>query len=361
MKTTGPEILIEALSALKRYLADVPFCTLEAEDNTHPTRDTGVDFTATLRLPDGNRLLGAHVEPSGQPRRARDAANLLLRWASQVPNAVPLFVAPYISPAAADILTRDGIGYVDLAGNCRLAFDRVYIRREDWPNKLAKRRDLRSLYSPKAERVVRLLLLEPKRRWKVQALAQAAGVSIGQASNVKRLLEDREWIGRVTGDGVDSSSSTGFVVTQPAKLLAEWAQNYRFNRNTVREFYSPDTLAQVEAKLTTACRDAGAEYALTGFSAAARIAPMVRYQRTTAYVAGSVDNIAARLGLKPVSSGANVSLLEPYDAGVFAGSREVEGIRIASAVQTYLDLLSFKGRGEEAAQAVLEQVIQPQW
>ncbi len=263
----------------------------------------------------------------------------------------------------------------------------VYIVRQDWPNRLVQRRELRSLYAPKAERVLRVLLLEPKRPWKVQALAQVAGVSIGQASNVKRLLEDREWIGRVAGDGAglgDASgygcgsgsgagfgdgsgdgsglaSGNGFVVTQPAKLLEEWAQNYRFDRNTVRDFYSPDALAQIEARLATACRDAGVGYALTGLSAAAQMAPTVRYQRATAYVIDSIDNIAGRLGLKSVSSGANVSLIEPYDEGVLAGTREMDGIRITSAVQTYLDLLSFKGRGEEAAQAILEQAIRPQW
>jgi len=65
--------------------------------------------------------------------------------------------------------------------------------------------------------------------------------------------------------------------------------------------------------------------------------------------------------LKPVNSGANISLIAPYDTGVLAGSREIDGIRIASAVQTYLDLLSFKGRGQEAAQAVLDEVIKPTW
>lgn len=384
VKQRSSQVIADAVAALRAYLADLPFGTLEPQESPPPD---GPDWIAKLRLPIGERLLILQAKTTGQPRTARDAANQLLRWAGEYPNAVPIFAAPYISAAAADILTREGIGYIDLSGNCRLAFDTVYIRRQDWPNQRLQRRDLRSLYSPKAERVLRLLLLEPKRPWKVQALAQSAGVSIGQASNVKRLLEDREWIGRLaevgagfgdgygygdgsgsgagfgdgTGDGSAYSSGNGFVLILPAKLLEEWAQNYRFDRNTVRDFYSLDTPAQIEATLAAVCRDAGAEYALTGFSAAVRMAPMVRYQRATAYVARTIDDIAARLGLKPVSSGANVSLIEPYDEGVLAGSRDVDGIRIASAVQTYLDLLSFKGRGEEAAQAVLAQAIKPQW
>ncbi len=348
VKHSESQVMAEAVLALQAYLAELPFGELEAQD----CPPDGPDWIGKLRLPTGERLLILQAKATGQPRGARDAANQLLRWAGEYSNAVPIFAAPYISPAAADILSREGIGYIDLSGNCRLTFDTVYIRREHWPNKQVQRRELRSLYSPKAERVLRILLVEPKRPWRVQMLAQAAGVSIGQASNVKRLLEDREWAGRA----VD-----GIVLSQPGKLLEEWAQNYRFDRNTVRDFYSLDTPAQVEAKLAAVCRDARVDYALTGFSSAMRMAPMVRYQRATAYVAGKVHDIAGRLGLKSVSSGANVSLIEPYDEGVLTGGRDVDGIRIASAVQTYLDLLSFKGRGEEAAQAVLEQAIKPQW
>ena len=348
LKSARSRVEAAAITALRDCLADVPLGSLEQQQST----STGPGWIGKFRSPAGEWVLLLEAKPSGQPRFARDAANQLLRYAGQYPNAVPVFAAPYISPAAADLLAREGIGHVDLAGNCRLVFGTVYIRRQDWPNKLVQRRELRSLYSPKAERVLRALLLEPHRPWKVQPLARAAGVSIGQVSNVKRLLEDREWIGR---------EGRGIVLREPAKLLEEWGRNYRFDRNTVRDFYSLDTPVQVEARLAAACGDAGAEYALTGFSAAARLAPMVRYQRSTAYVGAQVDDISARLGLKAVSSGANVSLIEPYDGGVLAGSRDVDGIRIASAVQTYLDLLSLKGRGEEAAQAILEQAIRPQW
>src|SRR5439155_948817 len=147
-----------------------------------------------------------------------------------------------------------GIGYVDLAGNCRLSFDQVYIRREGRPNPYIQKRDLRSLYAPKAERVLRVLMAHPYRQWKLTTLAREAEVSLGQAYNVKKLLRDRE-----------------------------------------------------------------------------------------------------------VSSGANLRLIEPYDDGVFYGAREVEGASVVSPAQLYLDLLNTAGRGEEAAAALLEQVIKPQW
>jgi Transcriptional regulator, AbiEi antitoxin, Type IV TA system len=80
-----------------------------------------------------------------------------------------------------------------------------------------------------------------------------------------------------------------------------------------------------------------------------------------AYVDGDAGDVAASLGLKPVSSGANVTLLEAYDAGVFYASQEIKGARVVSPVQLYLDLMSFRGRGEEAAAAVLEKTIGAEW
>ena len=86
------------------------------------------------------------------------------------------------------------MGYVDLAGNCHLAFGQVFIRKECRSNPYVQRRDPRSLYSPKAERVLRVLLSNPNRAWKTEALSAEARVSLGQVANVKRLLADREWI-----------------------------------------------------------------------------------------------------------------------------------------------------------------------
>jgi hypothetical protein len=39
----------------------------------------------------------------------------------------------------------------------------------------------------------------------------------------------------------------------------------------------------------------------------------------------------------------------------------VEGAPVVSPVQLYLDLAQTKGRGEEAAAAILEEVIKPIW
>jgi len=49
------------------------------------------------------------------------------------------------------------------------------------------------------------------------------------------------------------------------------------------------------------------------------------------------------------------------DQAVLAGSQVVDGIRVTSPIQVYLDLRGFRGRGEEAAEAVLRGAVKPTW
>ena len=233
-----------------------------------------------------------------------------------------------------------------------MSFDGIFIEREGKPNKFAEKRDLGTLYSPKATRVLRMLLCEPGRSWKVTELAEAADVSLGLVSNVKKLIADREWL---------DAGRRGLVLSRPLELLKEWSESYSFQQNEARDYYSMKTPAKIEAALATLCAERNVQYALTSFSAAVRMAPAVRYQRAFAYVACPAEDIAPALGLKEVSSGANVTLLSPYDAGVFAAGKEYDGVRTVCPIQAYLDLVTCKGRGEEAAAAILEEVIKPQW
>ena len=228
----------------------------------------------------------------------------------------------------------------------------MYIEQTGNQNPFSLKRDLRSLYSPRAERVLRVLLNGPGRAWKTQELSLEAGVSFGQVSNIKKLLSDREWIER---------SSKGFTLKEPEKLLTEWAENYSYRKNTIREFYTLKSLAEIETEIATVCTENKVKYALAGFSGAARIAPFVKYQRAMAYTDSSVEKIISLFSLKEVTTGANVLLFTPYDEGVFYGVKEIDNVRTVSPVQLYLDLINMKGRGEEAANEILGKVIKPAW
>ena len=352
MKIDEKNIIGKIEDSLRACLQRVPFLEIDSLERGINLGDAPVDIVADVRVAKQRQRLVIEVKSSGQPRVARTAAYRLARVLESAPGLYGVFGAPYISPRTAEICVQEKIGYLDLAGNCRLAFGQVYIEQQGNPNPFAEKRDLRSLYSPKAARVLRVLLTDPKRPWRTQALAEEANVSLGQVANVKSLLEDREWLG---------SSDAGLMLKDPGSLLTEWSENSNYRKNVPRNYYTLKSIAEIEADLAVACDGEGIKYALTGFSGAARYAPSVRYQRTMAYVSRDVERIAKNLSLKEVTSGANVTLLTPYDEGVLYAARSNEGITIASPVQVYLDLLGMKGRGEEAANAILDEVIRRSW
>jgi hypothetical protein len=262
---------------------------------------------------------------------------------------VGCFKRKAISPRGAEICRENGIGYVDLAGNSYLSFDSFFIEKEGKPNPCTRETHLRSLFSPKSERILRVLLNAGSKPWKVADMAEEAGVSLGLVSNVKKLLEDQEWLG------------DGLTLTAPDALLEAWTQNYTFTRNEVFSLYSLNEIPEIEARLDAHCRANGLPFGFTGFSGAARYAPAVRYRQVMAFVDADPEALSAELDLKPVDSGANVLILAPYDAGVLYSATDVDGTRVVSPIQVYLDLVNYRGRGEEAAEAVYAQVIRKRW
>ncbi len=117
----------------------------------------------------------------------------------------------------------------------------------------------------------------------------------------------------------------------------------------------------MEFLIAKICQKKNIRYALTGFSAAARLAPAVRYNRSMIYVESITEELIHESSIKPVTSGANVLLLVPFDEGVFHHMIKADKISLVTPVQAYLDLVGFRGRGEESAKVLLEQVIKPKW
>lgn len=202
------------VATFRAYLENVPFLKIVSWKKDARLGEFTPDLVIKVALAKTEQIIIADIRSSGQPRIAREAVNQLYRYRDESPGMYGVFMAPYITSQAAAICERAGIGYSDVAGNCRLVFGQVYIERRDWPNPSIVKRELRSLFTPKASRILSVLPADPKRSWKVLDLAKEARVSLGQAANVKKLLEEREWVER---------STKGMRLSQPEQLRAAWA------------------------------------------------------------------------------------------------------------------------------------------
>jgi len=129
----------------------------------------------------------------------------------------------------------------------------------------------------------------------------------------------------------------------------------------VHNFYSLEEVPQIESNLARICAEQHIPFALTEFSGAARIASYTRYTQVTGYCSREIDQVANRLHLRQVDSGANVRLIEPPDDGVFNGRALHDDAPVVSATQLYFDLQRVGGRGQDAAACLLDTHIRPRW
>ncbi|PAP74546.1 type IV toxin-antitoxin system AbiEi family antitoxin [Rubrivirga marina] len=316
------------------------------------------EILAVVRLTGGEtHTLVVDVKRVGHPRYGRLSAawfgrRLPVAYEEGLPNPYPVFAAPYVSDRGAAVAAEEGMGYFDLAGNARLAFGPVYVERSGHTNPDPEGRPLASLFAPKTSRVARALLAHPARAWRLQELADEVDVSIGLVAKAKESLLDAEYA-RDTPDGL--------ALADPDGLVDAWLAADR-RRPKPRGYYSLDGVADAERRVCDAVRASGARAALTSFSGAERVAPHVRYSHASVLVeADALEEVAERAGLRPVETGANVRLHEPYDNGAFYGARDVDGLPVAHPVQLVLDLAREKGRGEEAADHLRRHALAPTW
>lgn len=338
--------------AFVSVLNAIPFIKVQSFQNEAQIDELRADAIVSILVQGKPKSLFLEYKSNGEIRHVRNAILSLERYIQDSPNGYGVLIAPYISQESANLLAQHNTGFVDLAGNCMLVFDGVFIERSGYKNLTRRRSRLRTLYSPKASRILRILLVNPRRSWRLEELAEEATVSIGLVSNVKRALQDREWI---------THERSSLMLTQPERLLREWSENYSNEKNETSGYYAEGSLSEIELRLTAVAAKFGVKCALTGFSAATRLSPMVKYNRAMAYCSKISNDMAREAGLKEVDSGANIMVLKPYDVGVFYACEEIDGVPVVSTVQAYLDVNRLRSRGEEAGRALLERRIKPSW
>jgi hypothetical protein len=353
VKMLGDKQIQDNIAArLKQILDEVTFVHIASTEMELFKNDRGIDITLDIIANGTPWKLLVEVKSSGEPRIARGAIQQLLSVGSNREGQYGLLGAPYIGSETQKICEGSGVGFIDLAGNCRLEFDRIFIKCSGFPKLQAEQRPLRSLFSTKASRILRVLFEGPKEPWQVQKLAREAKVSLGLAAKVKQRLLDLEYV---------EEEPAGIRFSKPEDLLRSWVSTLARRKRKVIGAYAPGDLPEVEETLRTYCTQKALRYAFTQFSGAARVAPFTRYTRAEAYVEAEPSSLVNELGWKIVDSGANFTLPWPFDEGVFYGARTIGQDRVVSDVQLYLDLMESKGRGEEAAMAILEQKLRPRW
>jgi len=345
----------EIRKQVAQHLRDLFPQVSDWEELIHPRvggerSDLIADLVVRFRMGQEAKVLICETRPVGEPRHLREAITHLRDLRRQMGAGYPLVAAPYISPQSAALVRQNGCGYLDLSGNCYLAFDNVLIEKEGKPNARPAHRPLKTLFAPRATRVVRALLVEQDRAWRLEELARAAGVSLGHVHNVLTRLEELLWVAR---------DEEGRVALQKAgDLLDAWRDAYSYRLNPLAGFVAPvGDKRRVMAALAREATGLGLPHAFTIHAGASLIGPQVRVSTVHCYVGGDVEPLVRALGLQPVEGEGAVNLLTPYDGGVLYAPVTKGGLPVVSLPQLYVDLYHHERRGREQAAKLRQDAI----
>jgi hypothetical protein len=243
------------------------------------------------------------------------------------------------------ICRENKVGFVDLQGNARLEFDGVFIERIVSNKPPSERRDLKSLFRPKSALVLKTMLRDPNRQWRVEELAQSAGVSLGHVSNVRSGLLDREWA---------QVSDRGLFLSKPNEVLDAWRDAYEPPLGRRMSFYTVmhGKAFDDAARATLGADQPKGRAIFCSFSAAHWLAPYGRTGLQYFYAdEAGLEKLKIALQLSIAGKGENVAVTIPKDRGLLEDTVEpAPGAVCTGPIQTYLDLAAAGERGQEAAE-----------
>jgi hypothetical protein len=182
--------------------------------------------------------------------------------------------------------------------------------------------------------------------------------SLGLVNKVVRHLREEAFI--------EEDPNGGFKLRDPLKLLFSWRDAYRFDRHERRDYFTLLQGKQQQEALARMNSQSGGGAAYAAFSAADYQAPHVRQPKTWLFVSErEIAKFENSVDAKQVESGENLIVLIPDDEGVFylgdGGAMDQRRMACTNLIQTYVDLSHCGGRGVEAAEALLEQRLKPEW
>lgn len=200
------------------------------------------------------------------------------------------------------------------------------------------------LIPPTLQQIIRVLLI--KKSLKLREIAQEAQVSLGLTVRHTHALKST---GYCTKGGT-------ITAKHPEKLLRAWAHTVSVHELPKRYFTAAERPQYIIKKIALLGNKHKFSHAFTLFSATEVVCPYVAPSDVHLYVLErDLEQWKDRLreeNIFPAERGNIVCI--GGDESYLYGKREVNGITIVSLPQLYVDLFSYGGQGEEAAEELLK-------
>ncbi|MBI4453842.1 hypothetical protein HY636_04325 [Candidatus Woesearchaeota archaeon] len=195
------------------------------------------------------------------------------------------------------------------------------------------------------QNIIRVLLNYKNKGFTTRELAKEANVSVG-----------------LTVKLLSSLAATGYIVKKPKikltsfKLLNAWAYTTSIKEISQLSFSAAERPEYLFKKISLIAAQNNLNYAFTLYSATEFVSPFVVPNTLDFYILNSDkekwETSLVKHNIFPAEKG-NITVYL-VDKDYFYNLLEINGNKIISLPQLYVDLFSLGGRGEEAAQQLLK-------
>lgn len=208
-----------------------------------------------------------------------------------------------------------------------------------------------SIFNDKGSLILRKMLRDPGRSWVVRDFVRELGLGQGWVSVVLSELRRKGYL-RGAARGRKASSS----LQNKDELIQEWTRHYTFEQNRSFSYYFSEKTVLPNIRSFFKQAKFMGSYAFTLHTGANLITQYVRQENVYLYLDPiHFEEISLELrkflDLKELKQGGNIHFIYPYyKNSVFFGVQKINGYRVVSNLQLYLDLYHFLQRGREHAE-----------
>ena len=354
---SGFEFERQMLNALVAALAEAFGPEASVKEASHefavPGPDDQLDGMVVIKAPSKTLLVFVEVKREVYPRDIRNAVYQLRRSMHETPHrheAIGLLAAGALSPGAKQELRELNIASFELGGSLYLKHDGWLINIQKPPLRSKKNTQGIDLFTEARESVIHALLKNSHGWLTGRELADQAETSAYTCSLVLQELTLREWV-----EAAGGGPSKRRLLICPDKLLDAWSEQWQQRKEKKSKWYTfvenpKHLLAHLAERIDR--RTVTFPWAFTGAAAANLYAPLLTSTEGAEIIVpkGYTESMADVLGLKPVSKGANVTLIEREPSSLlYRDMHPAPPAFFASPYILYLDLLDGRGRNKELA------------
>jgi hypothetical protein len=275
-----------------------------------------------------------------------------------MPNIIPLIIAPYIGRKQAQMLEDKGISWIDLSGNMSIRVsNHICIERTGKRNRFPDTAPIKKIFQGTSSLVSRALLLKPEGFSSLYEIVdfindRNANITLSTVSKVMKTLEEELLVNR---------SGKCIYVVDKGKLLDRLVEGYinSIKRKRMKTYrYATDD----SKKLLFGFYERNIDYAASGFYAA-QIKGLAITEQISLFVK-DIERVktAVRnnwIKITPDAEFGNLIITEAEDPGVWFNVLPLRTNRepVVDDIELYLEMMADTPRGPKIAEQLKQRIL----